>query len=938
MRTSTFFLTICLLCFIPRLNAQAEQELALIFEDTTENGQLPGQMIAVPGGGFLIAGSYDSQGWIASLTNCGEILWEKTYLYGTETTFHGITALPSGEMVAVGSCRDCAPGDSTLKALVVKTSANGDVLFDKKMGLFNYDATANAVLTTENGNIAITGKQVWFGFLNPTDAFLTVLDSQLETVFFQSYNHFYYDTPKALTQLTDGGFALAGYSSPALFEPSQALLIRTNASGDLIWKNVSNLAFSQFSGVQQTNDGEIAALGSLENGPFGGTDALLVACNPASGIYLATKFFGDSNNDAGLSLHRLEEGLLASGYWGTPSQPNWGRRDWIFRLDEDFEVEEEFFKDSYLFFHTPANVAPLSPDGKDFAYISRRHFFDAGSNLFLKRSLQGHQIQLSEAPQHNQLVARDLADNKGTVRYQGNPGLYDELRLEVFRNNLLIETLYDMPPQAVFIFEVEIPAELANYEFRLTGIEKGVAYPEAGACSVVAGDAYIIQGQSNALAATPYDPGNVIDHAYRHHRNPFVRNFGKKRADDTLLIWHRERDDDNYFAGPASGQWGLVLGEKIVKEHGIPVAILNGAISGISIDSMLPNPFDHADQSKSYGRFLNRVNRSGLANDIRGLLFFQGETNAAGGFWDSAQEYQLKFQTLDAAWEQDFPAIERKYLFQIRPGLYWAGASLNTCLQVAEGQRMIAGSDPDWQIMSSTGMNHDSSHYHYENGYRRAGEDIYRLLAIDLYGVPQASNVHPPAPDSAWFANAARTELVLRLRHTGDTFTLTPGWESDFRLEAQFNTPVTGVQIEDNLLILTLQESPHASFTGLSHTSHPGGSEAAVKNANGTGMLIFFNFPVSPFEDVSQTAEVTENMESPIVFPNPSAGQFQIDWVSQGEEIFDAAVYDMQGRLVWTGHNLRLPFSVDATNWPSGKYVARLSHENGWTSVQLQKN
>lgn len=938
MRTSTALVLICLLCITHSLHSQEEQELALIFEDTTESGQLPRQMIAVQGGGFLLAGSHESLGWIAKLSNCGEILWEKTYLYGSETAFHGITTLPSGDIAVAGSCRNCAPGDTTLKALVVKTNPEGDALLDKKMGLFNFDATAFALLTTENGEIAVTGNQVWFGFLYPTDAFLTVLDTDLETVFFKTYNHFYYDKPKALAQLSDGGFALAGYSSPALFEPWQALLVRTNASGDLVWKNVSNLPDSQFSGVQQTNDGLIVALGSLENGPFGGSDAMLVSCQPASGLYLDTKFYGDYLDDAGLSLHRLEDGLLASGYWGTPSQPNWGRRDWVFRLGENFEVEEEYFKDSYLFFHTPANAVPLSPDGRDFAYISRRHFFDVGSNLFLKRSLQGHHIQLSEAPKHNQLVPRNLADNKGLVAYEGDPGLYDELRLEVYRNNLLLQTLYDMTPQATFSFQVEIPAELANYEFRLIGMEKGVEYPEAGACNVVAGDAYIIQGQSNALASIPFDPGNSIDHAYRHHRNAFVRNFGKKFQNDTLLVWHSELNDAAPFSGPGSGQWGLVLGESIVKEHGIPVAILNGAISGISIDSMLPNPFDHADQSKSYGRFLHRVGRSGLANDIRGLLFFQGETNAAGGFWDSAQEYQFKFQTLDAAWEQDFPGIERKYLFQIRPGLYWAGATLNTCLQVAEGQRMIAESDPEWQIMSSTGMNHDSSHYHYQNGYLRAGEDIYRLLAADLYDEPFASDVHPPAPDSAWFANADHTELVVRLRHGGDTFTWTPGWESDLRLEAQSGVPVTGAQIQDNLLILTLQESPHASFTGLSHTSHPGGSEAAVKNARGTGMLIFYNFPVSPFMDVSQAGEVPESEGSPAAFPNPSAGKFTIDWESRKEMVFDAAAYDMQGRCVWMGKELRTPFFIDATDWISGVYLLRLAGEAGWTTLKLQKN
>jgi hypothetical protein len=825
----------------------APQDLVQLFPDTIEGGIAPKQIIAAQDGGFLITGSIGGLGLLAKIDACGKLVWGREHLFGDETALKGLVELPSGQLIAVGDCLNCAPGDSSRKALVIKTDGLGLILADTTFGHANFDASAAAVVRTMDGGTAVAGSLVWASFLQPKRAFLAVLDERLQPAVWAEYDHFYRDETLGLAQTSDSGFVLAGYSTKELLAPAQAQLFRADKSGQLLWKKTSAHLDSRFNAVVETNDGKIVAFGQRLIDTLRQRDAFLAVHDSHDGELLLEKTYGSSADDGVLSLHTIEGGFLAGGYWSEPRQSGWNRRDWIFRLDENFEIRDSFFRDSYLFAHNLVNVIPLSQDGENFAYLSRRSFFSSRSVLFFKRVQQGRLFQLTAAPQHKQLYPRNLENNKGTVSYAAkstDPGAYDEARLDVFRNGAPFRTLSSSLPGDLS-FQVDIPAEAVDYTFQLLGVKNGKTYLEAEACEVVAGDAFLIQGQSNAVAGLPYDPENSIDHAYRHHRHPFVRNFGLKQAGDSIFVWYKEADDFSDYADNRSGQWGLILGKKIVEETGIPVAIINGAVSGISIDSMMPDPSDRLNSDRRYGRFLKRVERSGLKDNLRAIFMFQGETNAAGGFWDSADRYYQKFLTLDDAWAEDFPSLERRYLFQIRPGAYWTGATLLTCLQVAEAQRRVA-ENTEWQLMSTTGMNHDSTHYFYQNGYERAGEDIYRLVAADLYGVNPAANIYPPAIDSAWFLRCNRREISLQLRYPADSYHWTPGWETDFRLEGATETGVDSGQIEGARLILHLSSAPGPEFMGLSYTSHPGGSEAPVKNANGIGMATFYHLPVGP--------------------------------------------------------------------------------------------
>ncbi|MCU0385843.1 MAG: hypothetical protein MUE38_07430 [Flavihumibacter sp.] len=117
------------------------------------------------------------------------------------------------------------------------------------------------------------------------------------------------------------------------------------------------------------------------------------------------------------------------------------------------------------------------------------------------------QAQISSFPLDNQLYPRDLSTNRGTVTVSGSVSQttnYRQMRLYVYRDgnwiNSYTATLTYVNGTASYTFSVQIPAERNNYRFALYGATRWSENHIRTANNVVAGDAYIIQGQSNAVA------------------------------------------------------------------------------------------------------------------------------------------------------------------------------------------------------------------------------------------------------------------------------------------------------------------------------------------------------------------------------------------------------------------------------------------------------
>ncbi len=901
------------------------QEITLSYRADTA-GVEARQIITTRNRDFLVAGSYGRQGFIAKLNSCGSGLWLRQYLSGSHSTFEGIAELPSGNIAVVGQCTHCAPGDTTNKAYLGIFDAQGNLLRDTTFGRLNYGAKATAIIITREGKIALAGNFVWAGFLSPTDVFLTVLDENLHLDWWREYNEMYYDMANALAQKPDGGYVLTGYSALHILAPAQGQLFCVNTQGQLQWKHTSVHQPSVFNSVQATANGQVVALGWHQvDDSNRKKEVLLVSHAAANGALLQERWYGSTGyDDEGRSLHATDGGFLAGATYGAPAQTYWNRRDWILWLDANLSIVEQETFDSYLYAHNMINAVPLSQDRVDFAYLSKVHFFEDVQFRLYKRQRQGHHLLLTQAPQHYQLIPRHLPANRGTVTYTGmllTPGAYEQVRLEVWRHNTLWHTAITNNPHQ-FALSVQIPAELAGYYFQLWGISGNTAYLEAEACDVVAGDTYVILGQSNAKAFPPI----LTPDSSSTYMDAFIRSFGKISNNHAAMRWRRDFSDDNpYVFDDYIGQWGRVLGRQLAREQGVPVAIINGGIGGISIDQMLPSATNRHDTARAYGRFYQRMAQAGLLQQVRALLFFQGETNALPSYNETVQSYQNKYLQLWQYWQLDYQP-QRSYLFQIRPGCWQGNFHV-----IQEAQRRLPQLVPNLSVMSATGMNHDGCHYFFSNGYERAGLDIHRLVAKDLYGAPETPNIYPPQVDTIWFSDCNMTQVSLRLRHSADTYSWTPGWESDFRLEGAPQVQVLNGQITGHTVVLNLSQAPGIGFTGLSYLSHPLGAEAPVKNANGIGMLAFHNMPVGMCP--VSTHEISKAQNHAQVSPNPTNGIFELQ-LPQPAQI---ALHNILGRQLMQGKYSAGNHTLQVEG-PAGTYLLTIRTAQNEQTIRIIKS
>ena len=434
------------------------------------------------------------------------------------------------------------------------------------------------------------------------------------------------------------------------------------------------------------------------------------------------------------------------------------------------------------------------------------------------------QVKFTDIPEDKQLYARDVETNKADVAVSGtvdNDGSdYTEMKLKIYRDNDLVETLTEelnfSGSTASFSFTAKITAELKNYTFEVIGVDGNSETVIEKVEEVVAGDAYFITGQSNARSSGGANGNDV----------PFIRVY-----DEDPFAWFDGDNDGNGFIG----QWGLLLARLIVDNQKIPVAFYNGASGGLEINQLQRNDSDPQNNSH-YGRLLTRIVKSGLQNGIRAIFWHQGESDVSD---IDTEEYKKRWNNLHEDWYVDYPNIEKIFLFQTRHG---CGDQIIEDALIKEAHRQLAEDHDDVEIMSTSASTHrsDDCHFTWENGYQEFGNNVYRLVARDIYGI-DADNIEPPQVDR--IEQSGDRELTLFMRQKNDTYTWVDDAEDDFKTEGE-NLRVTSGKIDGYKVILTFSGDVD-DVTALSYLGRQGEPEPMVINANGIGTVHFYQFPVT---------------------------------------------------------------------------------------------
>ncbi|MEI6533778.1 MAG: DUF2341 domain-containing protein [Verrucomicrobiaceae bacterium] len=211
-----------------------------------------------------------------------------------------------------------------------------------------------------------------------------------------------------------------------------------------------------------------------------------------------------------------------------------------------------------------------------------------------------------EKPMDGQFYARD-DKNEGTLYYNGSlDQSADSVFLKVFADDKLVKTETGrISPDKSYALTARLQPGLIIYKVEFGTKTGGAETVLKTVGNLVCGDAYLIEGQSNALATDTGEKSPA-------ETSVWIRSYGKhdgNRKDEPANLWCNPVWKAQNGEKAQLGYWGMELAKRLVASNKVPVFIINGAAGGTRIDQHQRNEADHTDPKTIYGQLLWRTQR-----------------------------------------------------------------------------------------------------------------------------------------------------------------------------------------------------------------------------------------------------------------------------------------------------------------------------------------
>ncbi len=444
-----------------------------------------------------------------------------------------------------------------------------------------------------------------------------------------------------------------------------------------------------------------------------------------------------------------------------------------------------------------------------------------------------------EKPEDGQFYARD-DKNEGTLFYSGTlTEAADSVFLKLYADDKLVKTESAKPgADKSYALSVKLKPGLIKYRVEFGTKTGGQEKLLQTVNDIVCGDAYIIDGQSNALATDTGDKSPA-------ETNTWIRSYGRpngnqKEGQGNLWcnpVWKAQKGEKAEL-----GWWGMELAKRLVESQKIPIFIVNAAAGGTRIDQHQRNAADPTDLSTIYGRMLWRVQQAKLTHGIRGILWHQGENDQGsdgptGGYgWETYHQY---FIEMAASWKQDFPNVQHYYVFQIWPNSCSMGGHEGSGDRLREKQRTLPQLFSNMSIMSTLGVRPPGGCHFPLTGWAEFAHLIQPVIERDNYGRVSASPV--TAPNLRTASRPAPDAIALEFDQPviwSDTLA------GQFYLDGEKDKVASG-SVAGNVLTLKLKEPSAAkTITYLNEISW--NQDTLLTGANGIAALTFCEVPIAP--------------------------------------------------------------------------------------------
>lgn len=388
-----------------------------------------------------------------------------------------------------------------------------------------------------------------------------------------------------------------------------------------------------------------------------------------------------------------------------------------------------------------------------------------------------YSVVFNKLPRDMQLYAR--ADDRmadvpisGVIELAG----WDHMSVVTFRNNVRVgyqksAINYGGKTTGSFSMTPRIKAEMADYSFEVYACHEADSALIVRRNEVVAGDFYVISGQSNA-AATVFGAWSS-KYARTIARTP----DGKPDIRDSDTLWTAAAWSWTY-----AGAWGLEMQKEILERDSIPSCVINGSLPGAKLSDFLGSRSSNDSSSiqSLYGGLRKRVNVANPAR-IRAFIWMHGEQEVFENIGNYAEQYDQLYKF----WVRDYPAVEQFVVVQSNLIILRNDTPNPVGGSIRDFLRRTKYIYPKTDHFAAIGTpDYDGVHYH-RSGYEEFGRRMYRFFAPRIYGSKDSDNVRSPDIKKAFYTNAEKKEIALIFEEGQEL-----KWPSDSTVKGQDGKPL----------------------------------------------------------------------------------------------------------------------------------------------------
>jgi hypothetical protein len=254
-------------------------------------------------GGYIVAGETHSfgAGWhdvlLIKTDANGNIIWAKTYGGTSWDWAESVQQTSDGGYIVAGGTSSFGAGG----VFLIKTDANGNIIWAKTYG----GAGASSVQQTSDGGYIVAG---YTGSWPNYDIFLIKTDANGNIIWAKTYGGTDRDWAYSVQQTSDGGYIVAGTTLSFGAGWHDVLLIKTDANGNLQWAKTYGGTYYEFASyVQQTSDGGYIVAGWTNTFGAGSSDVFLIKTDANGNIQWA-KTYGGTNGEGATSVQQTSDG------------------------------------------------------------------------------------------------------------------------------------------------------------------------------------------------------------------------------------------------------------------------------------------------------------------------------------------------------------------------------------------------------------------------------------------------------------------------------------------------------------------------------------------------------------------------------------------------------------------------------------------------------